>query len=137
MYFQFEDKFYEMLTLSRCVIFLEHLKTWHWIQQIKNQLGCLCLIYVDDVFVVWPYGPETLQEFPHHIICIKCTIQLTKYFLFLDVVVTKRGSALVSKVCRKSTHIGFFYILNLVILHKDRSCSLLGQPVQGYVLRTL
>jgi hypothetical protein len=37
----------------------------------------LWLFYVDDTFVVWPHGPEQLQNFLSHLKCLRPSIQFT------------------------------------------------------------
>jgi hypothetical protein len=37
----------------------------------------LWLCYVDDTFVVWPHGPEQLQNFLSHLNSLRPTIQFT------------------------------------------------------------
>jgi hypothetical protein len=70
------------------------------------------LRYVDDTFVVWPYGPEKLQKFLDHLNSIKPTIKFTmevetnNTLPFLDVLVMKRGPKLTIKVYWKPTHTG-------------------------------
>jgi hypothetical protein len=58
----------------------------------------LCLQYVDDKFVVLPYGPEQLTAFPSLRPSIQFTVPL------LDVLVVRKEMTLATKVYRKPTH---------------------------------
>ena len=68
--------------------------------------------YVDDTFVIWPHGPNTLQNFLIHLNSIRPTIQFTmetevnNTIPFLDVLVTKTDATFSTKVYRKPTHTG-------------------------------
>jgi hypothetical protein len=68
--------------------------------------------YIDDTFMVWPYVPMRLQEFLHHLKCVRPTIKFTMEveandtLPFLDVLVMKRGPKLAMKVYQKLTHTG-------------------------------
>jgi hypothetical protein len=72
----------------------------------------LSLCYVDDTFVVWPHGPEHLQNFLSHLKCLRPAIQFTmeieseSAIPFLDVLVIRKGPTLATKVYRKATHTG-------------------------------
>jgi hypothetical protein len=37
----------------------------------------LWLRYVDDTFLVWPHGPERLQDFLSHLSSVRSSIQFT------------------------------------------------------------
>jgi hypothetical protein len=70
------------------------------------------LRYVDDTFVVWPHGTEKLEEFLSHMNSLRPTIQFTletetgDSLPFLDVLVCRNGTAVLTKVYRKPTHTG-------------------------------
>jgi hypothetical protein len=72
----------------------------------------LLLWYIDDIFVVWPLGPEQLQNFLNHLNSLRPSIQLTKetksdsVIPFLDVLVIRRETTLATEVYRKPTHAG-------------------------------
>jgi hypothetical protein len=80
--------------------------------------SAMWLRYVDDTFVVWPYGTEKLQEFFSHINSLRSTIQFTmemetgNLLPFIDVLVYRSGTALLTKVYRKPTHIGHYLHFN-------------------------
>lgn len=116
-YFKWNDTFFEQTSgspmgspLSPAVasIFMEHLE-----EKILNssQLKPKCwLRYVDDVFVVWPHGRQTLDEFLEHANRQHRNIQFTmeleenNTLPFLDVLVEKRNGDIQFKVYRKPTH---------------------------------
>lgn len=67
--------------------------------------------YVDDTFVVWPHGKETLQEFLQHLNGINSNIQFTMevekngQLPFLDILISKKtDGTLGHAVYRKKTH---------------------------------
>jgi hypothetical protein len=72
----------------------------------------LWLRYVDDTFVIWPHGPDMLQEFFCHINGIRPTIQFTMVteaynkIPFLDVHVIRKQSSINTTVYRKPKHTG-------------------------------
>lgn len=118
-YFQFEDTFYQQKegmamgnSLSPVVsnIFMEHFE--EIAIDTAEYKPAKWLRYVDDTFVIWPYGPEKLQEFLQHINNIRPTIKFTmevevnNALPFLDVLVMKQGPKLTTKVYRKPTHTG-------------------------------
>jgi hypothetical protein len=79
-YFQVDDKFFQQKVgmamgnaLSPVVsnIYMEHF------EELALNRPLLWLQYVDDIFVIWPHGPDKLQEFFFHINSIKPTIQFT------------------------------------------------------------
>jgi hypothetical protein len=136
-YFQFEDKFYQQndgmamgSSLSPVVsnIFMEHFEKLAI--DTTDLRPAVWLRYVEDTFVVWPHGSTRLQEFLHHLNSLRPTIQFTmevktnNTLPFLDVLVTKRGLNLSTKVYRKPTHTGRY--LNFKSDHlqhvKKRSC---------------
>jgi hypothetical protein len=102
-YFQAEDKFFQQKegmamgsspSLMTNNIYMEHfekmaidsaqLKPSFWVR------------YVDDTFVVWPHGPERLQQFFEHLNSLRPSIQFTmemesdSSISFLDVLVIKK-----------------------------------------------
>jgi hypothetical protein len=84
----------------------------------------LCLRYVDDTFVIWPHGADELQNFPTHLNNLRSSIQFTMEIEsegaipFLDVLVTRKGTALTTKVYKKPTHTGRY--LNFNSKHPQR-----------------
>jgi hypothetical protein len=66
--------------------------------------------YVDDIFVVWPHGPERLQKFRSHLNSSRPSIRFTmeieseNEIYFLDVLVIRKWKPLATKVYRKPTH---------------------------------
>jgi hypothetical protein len=74
--------------------------------------------HVDDTFVVWPHDTEKLKEFLSHINSLRPTIQFTletetgDSLPFLDVLVYRNGTSLLTKVYRKPTHTGRYLHLN-------------------------
>jgi hypothetical protein len=67
----------------------------------------LWLRYVDDTFVVWPHGPERLQDLLSHLSSLRPPIQFTvetesdSAIAFLDVQIIRVDTALATKVYRK------------------------------------
>jgi hypothetical protein len=70
----------------------------------------LWLWYVDDTFVVWPHGPELLQNFLIWFCSLRPSIQFTmevdSVIPFLDILVIRKEMTLATKVYRKPTHTG-------------------------------
>jgi hypothetical protein len=70
------------------------------------------LHYIDDTLVVWPHGPEQLQNFLSHLNNLGPTFQFTtetesdSVIPFLVVLVTKKMTTLFTKVYRKPKHNG-------------------------------
>jgi hypothetical protein len=75
----------------------------------------LWLRYVHDIFVVWPQGPERLQNFLSHLNSLRPPIQFTMEIesdsenAFLDVLVIREEMTLANKVYRKPTHTGQYH----------------------------
>jgi hypothetical protein len=90
----------------------------------------LCLRHFVYTFVAWPHGPERLHNFLSDLNSLRPSIQFTAEtdaaIHHLDVVITKKGTALASKVYRKPTHIGRY--LNLKSNYPPR---LKGGLIQG------
>jgi hypothetical protein len=87
---------------------------WFVLRRVKSQLA-LCLLwfpYAVDIFVVWLHGPERLQSFPSHLKSLRPSIHFTleialeSAIAFLDVLIIRKGTTLVTEVYRKLTHIG-------------------------------
>jgi hypothetical protein len=74
------------------------------------------LRYVDNTFVVWLHGTERLKEFLSHINSLRSTIQFTMdtetSLPFPYILVYGNGTALLTKVYRKSTHTGRYLHFN-------------------------
>jgi hypothetical protein len=72
----------------------------------------LWLQYVDDTFVVWPHGPEWLQNFLCQLSSLRPSIQFTmeiesdSAIPFLEVLVVRKEMILATEVYRKPTHTG-------------------------------
>jgi hypothetical protein len=72
--------------------------------------------------VVWSHGHEKRREFPRHISSLRPSMQFTgktescNKFLFLDILVYKKGTALETKVCRKFTRAGRYLHFDYCIL---------------------
>jgi hypothetical protein len=70
----------------------------------------LWLQYVDDTFVVWPHGPERLQDFLSQLNSLRPSIQFTveiesdSAIAFLDILVIREETTLAAKVYRKPIH---------------------------------
>ena len=66
--------------------------------------------YVDDTFVLWSHGRETLESFLNHLNSHHNAIQFTmeeevdRQIAFLDVLVRREGNKLTTSVYRKKTH---------------------------------
>jgi hypothetical protein len=67
-----------------------------------QQKPSLWLRYVDDTFVVWPYGPERLQDFSSHKNTSRPSIHLTaetesgNAIAFLGILVIRKDSTMAS-----------------------------------------
>jgi hypothetical protein len=67
----------------------------------------LWLCYVGDTFVVWPHGPEWLQNFLSYLNSLRPSIQFTVKIVsdsvisFLDSLVIRKEITMVTKVYRK------------------------------------
>jgi hypothetical protein len=97
-------------------IFMEHLERFALDSaQFKPSLWHR---YVDDTFVVWPHGPERLQDFLSHLNSLRPSIQFTmeiesdSAIAFLDVLVNRKGTTLATKVYGKPTHTGRYLNIN-------------------------
>ena len=70
----------------------------------------LWLRYVDDTFVIWPHGRDTLNDFLSHLNSLAPSIQFTMEIEeggklpFLDVLVQRGCDGLTTSVYRKPTH---------------------------------
>jgi hypothetical protein len=118
-YFQVNDKFFQQKdgmvmgnSLSPIVsnIFMEHFEKLAL--DSAPYKPSLWRRYVDDTFAVWPHGSERLQDFFDHLnnlrpsICFTMEIKSDNAVSFLDVLVIREGTALVTQVYRKPTHTG-------------------------------
>ena len=64
--------------------------------------------FIDDIFLIWPHGEDTLTEFIHMINNYHPTIKFTEEhstteISFLDTLDFKEGNKLLTKVCHKKT----------------------------------
>jgi hypothetical protein len=73
----------------------------------------LWLLYVEDKFVVWPYGPEQLHNFLSHLNSLKPSSQFAMEIesdnAILEVLVLRKGMTLATKVHRKPFHTGRYH----------------------------
>jgi hypothetical protein len=85
--------------------------------------------------MVWPHGPEWLQNFLCHLSSLRTSIQFTveiesdSVIPFLDVLVIRKEMTLATKVYRKSTHTGRF--LNFYSNHPPHVKRGLIQSLRG------
>jgi hypothetical protein len=127
-YFQINDKFFQQKdgmamgnSLSHIVIniFMEHFEKLAL--DSAPYKPSLWLRYVDDNFVVWPHGPERLHGFLDHLnsvrssICFTMETERDNVISFLDVLVIREGTTLVTQVYKKPTHTGQY--LNFKSIH--------------------
>jgi hypothetical protein len=79
----------------------------------RHSNKCHLVLYVDDTFVVWPHGPERLQNFLSHLNSlgpsIHFTMEIESYSAIplLDILVIRKETILATKVYRKPTHDNF------------------------------
>jgi hypothetical protein len=107
------------------------LKFWAWIishivinsenSYIKNcyaqhvRLPRCWFHYVDDIFIIWPHGPDKLKEFLHHLNSIHQSIQFTmetesKATSHSWTWIFTEDGILWHKVCHKPTHTNRYLI---------------------------
>jgi hypothetical protein len=125
-YFQVDNKLFQQKdgmamgsSLSPIVsnIFMEHFEKLAL--NLAQYKPSLWLQHVDDTFVVWPHGPEWLQNFLNHLNSLRASIHFTmetesdSVIPFLDVLVIRKGMTLAIRVYKKPTHTGRY--LNLTI----------------------
>jgi hypothetical protein len=71
----------------------------------------LWLRYVEDTFVVWPHGPERLQNFLSHLNSLRPSIQFTMetesdtVIPFMDVLVIRKETTMATKVHKTHEHL--------------------------------
>ncbi|XP_023722356.1 uncharacterized protein LOC111872551 [Cryptotermes secundus] len=124
-YFQVDDKFFQQKdgmdmgnSLSPIVsnIFMKHFEKLAL--DSAPYKPSLWLRYVDDTFVVWSHSPERLQNFFDHLnslrpsICFTMETESDNAIYFLDVLVIREETALVTQVYRKPTHTGQYLNFN-------------------------
>jgi hypothetical protein len=115
-YFQVDDKFLQQKdgmakgsSLSPIIsnIYMEHFEKLDLDSAQHKPL--LCLQYV-DIFVVWPHGPEWLQNFLSHFNSLRPSIQFTmetesdSAIPFLDVLVIRKETTLATKIHETHQH---------------------------------
>jgi hypothetical protein len=72
----------------------------------------LWLQYIDDVFVICPYGPDRLQDFLRHLNSLSPSYQFTMEIVsdsavpFLDVLLIRKQTTMATKVYRIPTNSG-------------------------------
>jgi hypothetical protein len=119
IYFQVDDKFFQQkdgmamkISLFPIIsnIYMEHFRNLALEStQIKSSQW---LQYIYDTFVVWPHGPEHLQNFLSHLNNLRPSFQFTmeteydSAITFLDVLVIRKEMTLTTRVYRKPTHTG-------------------------------
>jgi hypothetical protein len=116
-YFQVDAKFCQQkdgAAMGSCLlpivsnIYIEHFEKLAF--DSAQHKPSLCLQYVDDIFVVWPCGPEQLQN----LLSLRPSIHFTKatrvrqFHSFSDVLVIRKGTILATKVYRKHTHTDWY-----------------------------
>jgi Reverse transcriptase (RNA-dependent DNA polymerase) len=85
----------------------------------------LWLRYVDDTFILWDYGDETLREFLEYLNSVNNAIKFTMeveedlQLPFLDVLVQKKSNGLATTVYRKKTHTDRY--LNYLSNHAEKT----------------
>jgi hypothetical protein len=92
-------QFYESIALESC-----------------EQKPKLWVRYVDDTFVIWPFGAESLPEFLNHLnsvpgmesIQFTYEMEIDSTLPFLDVLVRRKGLMFETTVYRKPTNTGLF-----------------------------
>jgi hypothetical protein len=107
-FFQQKDGMAMGRSLSHIVsnIFVEHFEKL--VLGPAQQEPSLRLRYVDDIFVVWPHGPERLQNLLRHLSSLEPSIQFTmeresdSATVLLDVLVIRKETTLATKVYRKT-----------------------------------
>jgi hypothetical protein len=110
-YFQVDDKFFQQKdgTIMGPTInnnFMEHFENMAQFSAIQT-----IAVAPDYTFVVWTHGPETLKYFFNHLnsVCDLLSSLIWKWnhtIPFLDVLVIRKGMALVTTAYRKHTHTG-------------------------------
>jgi hypothetical protein len=123
-YLQYEGKFYQQKegiamgnSPSPAVsnIFMEHFE--EIALDSADHRPAKWIRYVDDTFVVWPYGPARLQQFLRHLNSLRpamkftMEVEINNTLPSLDVLAMKRAPNLAMKVYRKPTHTGRFLYL--------------------------
>jgi hypothetical protein len=76
-YFEVDDNFFQQNDGMAMGALYHHslaTSTWSTSEQHKTTLW---LRYVDDTFVVWPHGPEHLQDLLNHLNSLEPAIQFT------------------------------------------------------------
>jgi hypothetical protein len=95
------------------------LRNWHSGRRLKNHRCGFDISY--DTFVIWPHGPDRLQEFFFRINGIRATIQFTmkreanNKIPILDAHVIRKQSSIITTAYTKPTHTGRF--LNFLSNH--------------------
>jgi len=70
--------------------------------QHNNQIFIKANIYVDDTFIIWPHGRETLETFKQHLNSLSPSIKFTmeveinKSLPFLDILITRNDDGSIS-----------------------------------------
>jgi hypothetical protein len=121
-YFQVDDRFYQGTAMRSSLspiisnIYMEHFEKLAL--DSAQHKAPLWLRYVDDTFVIWPHGADGLQDFLRHLNNLRSSFHFTMKIEsegaipFLDVLVTRKGTALTTKVYKKPTHTGRYLNLN-------------------------
>ncbi|KAJ4430702.1 hypothetical protein ANN_19293 [Periplaneta americana] len=87
--------------------------------------------YVDDMFVIWPHGQDTLPDFLRHINSQRPQIQFTMEvetngkLPFLDILISRNNGSLGHAVYRKPTHTNLYLNANS-LHHKAQQMGILN-----------
>ena len=90
-------------------LYMEHFEMMPATQTAQKRPS-LWYRYMGDTFIIWPHGRESLDDFLSHINSLRPSIKFTMEtendgrLPFLDVLVQREGSSLVTTVYRKTTH---------------------------------
>ncbi|XP_074038815.1 uncharacterized protein [Leptinotarsa decemlineata] len=116
-YFQWEGNFYEQLDGVAMGSPLSPVIANYFMERYEGKAietfelkPTLWLRYVDDTFVIWKHGRNTLNRFLDHLNAqhssIEFTMEIEQYqrIAFLDVLVVRCGTRLTHKVYRKPTN---------------------------------
>lgn len=116
-YFRFRDTFYEQRDGAAMGSPLSPVVANLYVEAFEERalssstlLPRLWLRYVDDTFVIWPHGRNTLSEFHSHLNDQQPAIQFTMEeeeegrIPFLDTMVERKGTSLSITIYRKPTH---------------------------------
>ena len=159
-YFRFKDSFYEQRDGTAMGSPLSPVVANLYMEVFKKRALSsstltpkLWLRYVDDTFVVWTHGRNTLDDFHSHLNAQHPSIQFTREELsegripFLDTCVEKRNGSVTTTVHRKPTHTDRYLhytshhhgrqLLRAIRSLRDRAHNICTQPKRREELRHL